>query len=270
MTSTEIRTRAVGGPGRPAGRRPVPADAVRVWRGFRSPSLALPDFFQRLGTVFVPATVQMQIAIGLDGYVPAVPAGLSGKPATVPDETAVLFWDSQQTYHDGFDTLAVRTYTLTHAAVYTPASRADFPVAFTGTVDADQPYHLSNAPADWMVGTVWHLLAERPSTTDPEAFLVDVSARLRARQQAGGFAGAIACAGHDYLAYWELRDQPPGAPPDGQPDATFHAVGPATGWRYVTAARQTTMEYGLWEPWPGLDISSGDCLNMQFRRRAES
>ena len=75
----------------------IPADAVRVWRGFRATTMALPDFFTRLGTVFVPATVEMQIQVGLDAYFPTVPAGLSGKPDTVPDETAILFWDSQQT-----------------------------------------------------------------------------------------------------------------------------------------------------------------------------
>ena len=103
----------------------IPPDAVRVWRGYRAPALPQADFFTKLGTVFVPATVKMQIAIGLDGYLPSVPAGLEGKPDTVPDETAILFWDSQGTYTAGFDTLAVRTYTLTHGAVYRPPSGAN-------------------------------------------------------------------------------------------------------------------------------------------------
>ena len=76
-------------------------------------------------TVFVPSTVLMQIDIGLEGYIPSVLGGLEGKPDTVPDETAILFWESQQTYRDGFKTLAVRTYTLTHGAVYTAASGAE-------------------------------------------------------------------------------------------------------------------------------------------------
>jgi hypothetical protein len=83
-----------------------PADAVRVWRGFRQPELTLDQFYDKLGSVFVPATVKLQVQAGLQTYVPTVLAGLPGKPDSVPDETAILFWESQQTYWDGFTTLA--------------------------------------------------------------------------------------------------------------------------------------------------------------------
>ena len=73
-----------------------PANAVRVWRGFRLPTLTLPAFYDKLGTVFVPATVKLQINAGLHSYTPTVPAGLEGKPDYVPDETAILFWKSQE------------------------------------------------------------------------------------------------------------------------------------------------------------------------------
>ena len=55
-------------------------------------------------------------------------------------------------------TLAVRTYTLTHASVYAPGSGADFPVAFDGQLASGQPYFLVPQPADWMHGTVSHLV----------------------------------------------------------------------------------------------------------------
>jgi hypothetical protein len=148
----------------------IPPDAVRVWRGFCHPTVEHADFLKRLGTVFVPAGVQMQISCGLDGYIPSVPAGLPGKPASVPDETAILFWDSQQTYHRAFGTLAARTYSLTHAAVYAPRSRADFPTAFAGEIITGQPYYLIDSPADWMHGQVQHFLGSRPDVTTPDAF----------------------------------------------------------------------------------------------------
>jgi hypothetical protein len=258
-------TQTVAGPR--TARRPVPADAVRVWRGFRGPAVTLPEFFVRLNTVFIPATVRMQVDAGLDAYLPAVPAGLPGKPATVPDETAILFWDSPQAWQDGFKTLAVRTYTLTHTATYAPSvSRADFPIAYAGTVVADQPYHLSDEPADWMYGAVWHLLGGRPAGTGPADFLAAVTGVLTARQAAGGFAGAIACAGHDYLAYWELRtDGPAGTPPD----PAFQALAEVVGWRHATPAMPTPVDQGLWEEWSGLSAGSGDVLNTRFRRRWE-
>jgi len=53
----------------------VAPSAVRVWRGFRLPSLEIAQFYDKLGTVFVPATVLMQIDAGLHAYAPTVPAG---------------------------------------------------------------------------------------------------------------------------------------------------------------------------------------------------
>jgi hypothetical protein len=245
--------------------RPVPPDAVRVWRGFRSPSLSLPDFFTRLNTVFVPATVEMQTRIGLDAYIPTVPAGFPGKPDGVPDETAVLFWDSQQTYEDGFRTLAVRTYTLTHGAVYVPdISRADFPVPFAGTVAADQPCYLVDAPADWMRGTVTHLVGGRPEDVPAAQFLEQAAAAL-ADVAADGLAGAVFCAGSDYLVYWELRDGPASGP-----GATLSALRQLTGWNHLATAAATSLPAGLWDVWPGMDIVTGDSLNLQFQRGSDT
>src|SRR5262249_20709237 len=69
----------------------VPPGAVRVWRGFRLPDLELAQFYAKLGTVFVPATVLMQIDAGLQSYKPTVPAGPARKPDTRPRGTANLF-----------------------------------------------------------------------------------------------------------------------------------------------------------------------------------
>ena len=81
----------------------VAPDAVRVWRGFRLPALSINQFYSKLGSVFVPATVKMQVEAGLRSYTPTVPGGLPGKPDSVPDETAILFWESQATYWNGFN-----------------------------------------------------------------------------------------------------------------------------------------------------------------------
>jgi hypothetical protein len=224
------------------------------------------DFFTRLNTVFVPATVEMQTRIGLDAYVPTVPAGLPGKPAGVPDETAVLYWESQQTYRDGFKTLAVRNYTLTHGAVYVPGiSRADFPLPFAGTVAADQPYYLVDAPADWMKGTVTHLVGGRPDGVAPAQFLAQAGEALAAVPGEGGPAGAVFCAGDDYLVYWELRhgDAP-------APGGALSALQRLTGWSHLATARPTSLPKGLWDDWPGMDIVAGDSLNMQFQRRRDA
>jgi len=238
----------------------IPPDAVRVWRGFRSPDLAQADFFQRLSTVFVPATVEMQIEAGLDVYVPTIPCGLQNKPDTVPDETAILFWDSQQTYHDGFDTLAVRTYTLTHGAVYTKESRADFPSLFSGKLEADQPAYLFDRPADWMHGCVRHVIAGPPAGKPLEDFFGEVTRVVQGVQERGVAEGAIVCVGADYVVYWQLG---------GADDPAPSELAKLAGWSVTRDSKPTRLEKGLWEVWAGMAIQPGDSFNMQFQRRWE-
>lgn len=248
----------------------IPPDAVRVWRGYRLPTLTIDQFCLKLGTVFVPATVKLQIQAGLQSYVPAIPAGLAGKPDSVPDETAILFWESQQTYWNGFTTLAVRTYTLTHNGVYiteNQKSRADFPVMFTGTLNADQPVYLFKEPADWMNGTVTHLVGTRPATSTPTAFCEGIAQALGKIQKEVTLDGAIACVGDDYVVYWELGPRAPGMhqPPTGV--TFFQGV---VDWNYVLTPAPTYLPIGLWDEWPGMDVRSGSSFNVQFERRARS
>ena len=63
--------------------------------GFPQPVRTVSDFTARLGSVFIPATALMQIEVGLDAYIPTVLTGLPDKPDEAPDETAILYWDSQ-------------------------------------------------------------------------------------------------------------------------------------------------------------------------------
>lgn len=242
----------------------IPPNAVRVWRGWRGPALDQAAFLQRLGAVFIPATVEMQIKVGLDTYVPSVPGGLDGKPDTAPDETAILFWDSQQTYTDGFLTLAVRTYTLTHAAVYTPLSRADFPTLFAGQLTPDQPCFLFNKSADWMKGNITHLIGAPAAGVAPAQFYTGVAQQLTAIQSAAKLQGGIACVGNGYVVAWLLDSSKSGA---GASAAT--ALAGACGWSHVLNPSPTTLSSGLWDKWPGLTVNSGDSFNLQFKRRWE-
>jgi hypothetical protein len=248
--------------------KPVPPNAVRVWRGYRDHSkLQLDEFYTKLGTVFIPATVLMQIDAGLCSYTPTVPAGLSGKPDTVPDETAILFWESPETYWNGFTRLAVRTYTMTHGGVYTTdgQSRADLPVLLKGSLTVDQPVYLFNKAADWMRGTINHLVAERPAAMDLPTFQTAVATVLTNIQKQALLDGAIACVGNNYLVYWELRPVATGTqtPPSGIPSLKDAL----TGWSQVFTPAPTFIPVGLWDEWAGMDVRAGSGFNMQFTRR---
>jgi hypothetical protein len=245
----------------------VSPHSVRVWRGFQLPTLSTDQFCSKLGTVFVPATVKMQIDIGLQSYTPAIPAGLSGKPASVPDETALLFWESPEVYWNGFITLAVRTYTLTHGGCYiteNDKSRADFPELFSGQLTVDKPVYLFDKEADWMSGSIRHTVGARPSAQDPVSFRTTVATALGRVQKEIAIDGAIACAGDDYLVYWELGPAAPGLqhPPTGIP-----IVQAVLDWKHSFAPAPTYLPVGLWDNWAGMDVVSGSSFNMQFTRR---
>jgi hypothetical protein len=249
----------------------VSPDSVRVWRGFRLRSLSLDAFYSGLGTVFVPATVKMQVAAGLHSYTPTVPAGLPGKPDTVPDETAILFWESQATYWNAFTRLAVRTYTLTHNGVYDTAnqrSRADFPVPFSGAL-GDQPAYLYDQPADWMRGAIRHLVAGRADKQDAAGFRADVSLALTKIREQVRLQGAIAYAGDDYVVYWELGPIAPGVPPAQVPSGV-PLLQAAVGWNQVFAPAPTHIPVGLWDEWSGMDVRAGSSFSMQFERRVNA
>ncbi len=248
----------------------VAPDAVRVWRGFRLPDFSLEDFYKKLGTVFVPATVKMQIDAGLNSYIPTVPAGLTDKPDSVPDETAILFWESPGTYWNGFTRLAVRTYTLTHNGVYKTKnheSRADFPVFFTGSIDVDQPVYLFEKSADWMHGSVNHFVASRPADVDISMFQTSIAKALTDIQKEIPLEGAIACIGNDYLVYWELEPVAPGVKqsPSGIP--ILQEV--LTDWKQTFSPSPTFLPIGLWDEWTGMDVRAGSSFNMQFKRETK-
>jgi hypothetical protein len=243
----------------------IPPDGVKVWRGFRSPSLAQADFLTKLGQVFIPATVELQVAIGLDAYLPTVPAGLPDKPDGVPDESALIFWNSQQTYADGFETLAVRTYTLTHGAVYTPkpASDAQFPVPFAGQLVSNQPYYLVDQPADWMHESPAHALVGRPDSQSPDEFHAAYAELVGSIQGSAGLDGGIVCAGDDYLVFWAL-----GSDAAAAAEQVIGAAG--GGWTHLATPEPTSLPAGLWDVWPGMTVEPGASFNMQFKRRWET
>ena len=243
--------------GAAAGSRPVPADAVHVWRGYRSAAISPKGFVDFLSTVFVPACALLQPAAGLHAYLPALPAApVSG----VPDQTALMFWTDQQAYHDAFATPAVRAYTNLHGDLYGPPSSAEFPVPFAGALAAEQPYHLLHGPADWMVGGAYHVLGGRPPGTTPKDFRAGLTAWAKAYQSnpPSDVDGALFVAGDNYAAFWQHGPGPAVGPPDGLAALLVPALdAPAT---------PLTLPGGLWDRWPGLDLPEGAVVNIALDR----
>jgi hypothetical protein len=242
--------------------KPVAPDAVHVWRGYRAAGKSIDDFATFLGTVFVPACALLQPNAGLHAFIPSLPSP-AGKPPTVPDQTALMFWTDQGTYANAFKTLAVRAYTNLHGDAYGPPSAAAFPVALVaGPLTAEQPYYLIAKPADWMLGQVHHFIGARPGAETPAAFLAELGtwAGSYSASHPPGVDAAIICAGNDYVTFWQHSPHDV-AEPAGAPDLT----GPATP---VLQAAAETVELGagLWDDWPGLDLTAQPSLNIQLKR----
>jgi hypothetical protein len=93
----------------------VPPDAVRVWRGYRLATLSPQAFLANLGSIFLPITMQMQRLYGLTAYLPTVLPLTT--PAELPDEIALVFYESQQAYTNTKQYVGGRAYSLLHPAV---------------------------------------------------------------------------------------------------------------------------------------------------------
>src|ERR1700754_4164076 len=96
---------------------PVPANAVRLWLGYKSTALTYPQFYTELGSTFVPSCATLEPRLGLTAYYSALPA-LKNATTNLPDQTALMFWKTAQAHGRAQATLAERAYLDLHQIVY--------------------------------------------------------------------------------------------------------------------------------------------------------
>ena len=130
----------------------------------------------------------------------------SGKPTSVPDQTALMFWTTPATYHAAFNTVAVRAYTNLHGDAYGPGNSAQFPVLLANKLESEQPYYLLEQPADWMLGKVQHFVGARPKDQSVADFHSAIHAWgvSIASVPPVGLEGGLLCAGDHYVVAWLL------------------------------------------------------------------
>jgi hypothetical protein len=234
----------------------VPADAVRVFRGRRRSDLDYARFVDKLGSVFMPITVQMQRLYGLCAYLPAVLPPGSGPE--LPDEVALVFYNTQGAYHEAKRCVGGRAYSELHDLVFDmPKSPSGFPVLLGAAVDANTPHHLFSKSIDWQSGDTYLFAGKRLATIDPQAFIDEVGARARALQKApGAIDGVIFAVTKDALIWWEH------APDLGSPAIDFTDIA-ATALGRV--ARPVQLPPKLTVPFRGLTLDpAGDFISAQF------
>ncbi len=242
---------------------PVAPDSVRVWRGFRLTQLSQEVFFGKLGSIFMPGTVQIQAPVGLTAYLPSVlPAE---KHPAAPDEIAVVFYEYQNAYHEAKETVGGRAYSDLHGLVFDlDRSTSGFPVLFDGKLEAEMRYHLFEEHVDWQNGSASTFVGVRSGGSGQE-FLDAVADWLKGVQDRGdGLDGAIAVASPDYVVYWEHRPEGAGAG-SGCPGLADLAQ-PV----YQQVIPSHPLPERLWDTYPGIpDVAGGESFNFQFQRRKE-
>jgi hypothetical protein len=244
---------------------------VYVWRGFRSPNLTQDQFANFLGSIFVPACALLQPAVGLRAYVSCL-VPQTGKPSTVPDQTALMFWADPGAHDLATRSLAVRIYQNLHGGAYDmPRSHTtEVPVALptaSRTLTADQPYHLLDHAADWMFGATRHVVGHRSDSTDVETFLATLyswAAEFRTSPPTG-IDGALLAAGDEFAVAWVHG-------PDPNTDLAPALAGftAAVEPVFTIAPARKPLSVTLWDDWPGLDLIAEPCLNFQFDRRSDT
>lgn len=252
------------GPSATPGLVPVDPGAVRVWRGHRNAALDYARFTQQLSSIFVPCAVNIQAPLGLTAYLPALLP--EAKPAAVPDEIALVFFEDRKVYGRAFENAAGRAYGLLHGALFdSPGrSKSDFPVPFAGVLSAEKPVYLFAGKADWQGGATEAFVGSRPDGMTGEAFLGALAEAATALQAAppATMDGAIVCAGTDYVIWWQhwsgARD----------PAAAIATRLAGIAVSHLDSQARSAKAPPIFWPSPGVAIAPGEALNLVFPRRA--
>ena len=144
------------------------ASSIRVWQGFMNEAYQANqnEFYQLLGSVFIPVTSQIMTPLGLQAYFPGI---LPYSTQQMPDEIALVVYSSQEDYYEASrKTVIGRAYGKLHGDVFnfsssanTPASWSKFPVKYANqTLQAHDCYYLSGASLDWSALSIRSLCIE--------------------------------------------------------------------------------------------------------------
>jgi hypothetical protein len=237
---------------------PVPADAVRVFRG-KSRPMKRSEFIQKLGTVFMPMTVQMQRLFGLTAYLPAILP--ETKSEGMPDEIALVFYQTQGAYHEAKRCVGGRSYSDLHQLVFDmKASKSTFPELFTGEVQPDKAYHMFPKSVDWQIGSARLYAGTRRSKVREAGFLKKLGQVAAELQKApGNLDAVIFCATKEWLIWWEHSSES-----TPEPNTRFNEIAVEV---FSPVARRVQVPGNLLRPYSGLTLNSaGDFLNTQFQR----
>ncbi|WP_407334171.1 hypothetical protein [Enterovibrio sp. 27052020O] len=155
---------------------------IRVWQGYRSQKYNddTDGFLEQLGQIFIPATVQLMMPLGLKMYYPAiVPQRVISPPITLPDEIALVGYPSAKNYDEAsHHSVAGRAYSSLHETVFNfspssiPTSFSSFPCAYSDHAQFawKTPYYFSGEAIDWHACYVGVIIWTWPEGSDSDHY----------------------------------------------------------------------------------------------------
>ena len=256
---------------------PVAPDSVRVWWGYRAPGFApvdkRHDFYDALGSVFIPATVQMMAPLGMTAYIPAV---LPDSGNILPDEIALVFYETQQTYNSAVSNKVTgRAYGKLHGTTFNfspdveiPPSGSNFPRKYLGEIDLDtpSPYYLFDWAIDWQAGSTFVYAGQLQRACEYSRMRQHVNQWLRniCTCDDNSIDGFIFLLSQQYLLCWQHSPSPlSGIIGSEQLLSIFEPV-------LQQHAINTPIPLNPLTDYAGVNVCDGTCLNTQFTRRAST
>ncbi len=256
---------------------PVPPDSVRVSWWYRAQNKSRNGYMPRdkfekyLGEMFIPGWVQFTAPIGLTSYYPSlVPVD---DCLNVPDETAIVFFESQSVYRNKNKTNGGRLsgYAL-HQVVFDmdkrdgpKVSKSDFPDPMGSKIKLNKPYYLLDRPADWFMGFTDHYVGVYTDSHTQDEFLVLLRKALSSLKEntPAGLSGLIFVVLSDTLLVWANWEDSDSKERPGLLSDIKKIL------RTVLDARCTKIDIpqNISDVYPGVNVQAGTAYDARFRRR---
>ena len=181
----------------------------------------------------------------------------------MPDEVALVFYRTQECYHEAKRCIGGRAYSELHELAFDmPASPSGFPKLLAADeITPDQPYHLFERSVDWQTGYSRLFVGARKADATSDAFLASV-AKVARQVQADprSLDAAIFSATGDWVVWWDHS-------PTGIATSPVHYLDAVADRVHASAARCLRVPPNLLEPYAGLSLNAPtDFLNLQFPR----
>ncbi len=184
------------------------APYYRFWRGFKLPAMSYSQFATGINETFIPRTARIAEVGGLVSYLPVLTAQPETKPTFVPDELALVAYESQEAYKKYRATPEGQQYSDLHWTYFDrPTSKSLEPAPFAGTLALEQAYDVLGSDAHWTKGRAVYRLSLRRAGESDSGYLQGLQKRItdrRDRLVKNGLKSYLVLVAADYVIEFEL------------------------------------------------------------------